>query len=274
MYKLLKSCTLFAVLSIFVVYAVKGSEGKTPEISINDVPASAWIELAKKKIYFGHRSVEHNIIDGIKDLIEEHSQIKLNMVEITSKVDFENGFFAHSWIRPNDPPRSIASAYLDMAENKMGKNFDIVLLKFNTYGNKNLKEVINEYKKGISIIKNKYPESTFLHMTFPVVKVKTTWKRRIKKMLGKDDAWEYNVNIKANEFNELLRKEYVGREPIFDLAKLQSTYPDGSRATFTKDEKKYFQMVEAYTNDGTHLNEKGRKIIAEQFLIFLANQVK
>jgi len=77
-------------------------------------------------------------------------------------------------------------------------------------------------------------------------------------------------HVKRNEFNAMLRHAYVGREPFFDLAKLESTFPDGSQSTFTKDGNIYAALVPDYTNDGGHLNEKGRRIVAEHLLVYLA----
>jgi len=68
----------------------------------------------------------------------------------------------------------------------------------------------------------------------------------------------------------MLRHAYVGREPFFDLAKLESTFPNGSQSTFTKDGNIYAALVPDYTNDGGHLNEKGRRIVAEHLLVYLA----
>ncbi len=59
--------------------------------------------------------------------------------------------------------------------------------------------------------------------------------------------------------------------PFFDIAKIESTFPDGTRSTFTKDGKTYYSMVPEYTHDGGHLNEMGRKKVAKQFLLLLAN---
>ncbi len=60
------------------------------------------------------------------------------------------------------------------------------------------------------------------------------------------------------------------RNFMFDLARFESTLVDGRRSSFTKNETIYFSMVKEYSSDGVHLNELGRKIVAEQFLIFLA----
>ena len=81
--------------------------------------------------------------------------------------------------------------------------------------------------------------------------------------------WGYDDNIKRNQFNELLRKEYDGKAPIFDLARTESTLPDGKRSSFSKDGKNYYFMVPDYTHDGGHLNELGRKRAAEQLLVVL-----
>ena len=89
--------------------------------------------------------------------------------------------------------------------------------------------------------------------------------------MGKKDIWEYDANIRKNEFNDLLRKEYSGKEPIFDLAYVESTFPDGRRSTFTKAGETYYSMAPEYTYDDGHLNETGRKRAAEQLLVLLAN---
>ena len=55
------------------------------------------------------------------------------------------------------------------------------------------------------------------------------------------------------------------------VQKLESTFSDGTRATFTKDGKTHYSLVPEYTYDSGHLNETGRKKAAEQLLILLAS---
>ena len=64
------------------------------------------------------------------------------------------------------------------------------------------------------------------------------------------------------------------KKPLFDLAAIESTAPDGTRASFVRDGKTYYQMVSDYTHDGGHLNELGQKRVAEQLLVFLAGLCK
>ena len=57
---------------------------------------------------------------------------------------------------------------------------------------------------------------------------------------------------------------------LFNLAKSESTFPDGSRMSFQKDGEIFYSLVPLYTDGHGHLNEIGRKKIAESFLL-LAN---
>ena len=56
-----------------------------------------------------------------------------------------------------------------------------------------------------------------------------------------------------------------------DLAGVESTHPDGTRESFTSRGKDYFALVPSYSHDGRHLNEPGRRAVAEALLVFLAN---
>ena len=78
-------------------------------------------------------------------------------------------------------------------------------------------------------------------------------------------------NIRKNKYNELLIKEYKDKEPVFDIAKFESTYSNGKRSTFTKQDKTWFSLAPEYTYDDGHLNETGRGKVAEQLLILLVN---
>ncbi|MCZ2076650.1 MAG: hypothetical protein LC130_16845, partial [Bryobacterales bacterium] len=108
----------------------------------------------------------------------------------------------------------------------------------------------------------------FVHVTVPLTTVEPAAKAWIKSTLGKKTARA--ANLKRNRFNELLRKTYSGADPIFDLAEVESTYPDGSRSYFMHQENKIYTLVPEYTTDGGHLNRLGRRTAAERLLRVLA----
>ncbi len=120
-----------------------------------------------------------------------------------------------------------------------------------------------------------YPKTTFIHLTAPIVSQKidiiTGLKNMIKRIIGKPVNEIYRNNIKRSQFNELMIETYEGKEPLFDLARVESTLIDGKRQYHELDGDIYYSMITEYTDDGGHLNEIGRKIVAEQFIIFLTD---
>jgi hypothetical protein len=118
-------------------------------------------------------------------------------------------------------------------------------------------------------LKDAYPKTRLIHMTVPLTTIQTGPKAWIKKVIGRPIGGYFD-NMKRNEFNDMLRKEYGGKEPIFDLANIESTYPSWKQESFTKDGLIYCAMVPQYTQDGGHLNEKGRKIVGQELLVLLA----
>jgi hypothetical protein len=263
------------LIAMFVISCSGGKMevSKTTLPSIKDVPVEAWQKLSQKKIYFGHQSVGFNIIDGIKDVMKENPQIKLNIVESSNPSDFTTPLIAHSRVGKNTDPQSKCDAFADVMEMGLGDKTDIAFFKFcyvDIFPDTDVNRVFAEYKKTMSALRSKYPRTTFVHFTIPLTVLQTGPKAWVKKIIGRPING-YDDNIKREQFNEKLRKEYNGREPIFDLSTIESTTPEGLRATFQKDGKLYPYLVTDYTDDGGHLNGQGRCIVAEQLLIFLAN---
>jgi lysophospholipase L1-like esterase len=68
----------------------------------------------------------------------------------------------------------------------------------------------------------------------------------------------------------MIINQYRDKEPIFDIAAVESTSPGGTRKSFNQNGKNYYVLADDYSRDGGHLNDLGKKVVAEQFLIFLA----
>jgi len=261
------------LLFIFSCSGGKMTDERAKFGSIKDIPDSVWEKLSNKKIYFGHMSVGYNIIDGIKDLMEENPKIKIDIVETSDKADFKAGVFAHSRVGKNGDPRSKIDDFKRFVEEGVGDNADMAFLKFcylDFMADAEPRSVLDEYKKTMSLLRKTYPNTTFIHITAPLTRKQTGVKAWIKKIIGRP-IWGVEDNMKKFDFNELLKNEYDGKDPVFDLAEIESTLPDGSRLSYSKDGKTYYAMVPEYTTDGGHLNKIGRKKVAEQLLILLAN---
>ncbi len=262
-------------ISLAVCNGKKMNEEKFAVKSLDDVTPAAWVELAHKTIYFGHQSVGKNILEGIRDIMKEHPEIKLHIVETTDIAAFRSPVFANSPVGKNGTPLSKINDFKELMNKGLGNIVNIAFFKFcfdDIREKTDVKMLFNNYSQTMDALTKKYPKTQFVYITVPLLKRKkaslVSW---IKGLSGKRSYFADENNIARYKFNELIREKYKGSGLLFDLARLESTKPDGTRESFEKKGKIYYALTPAYTDDGGHLNVVGRKYIAQQLLIFLAN---
>jgi lysophospholipase L1-like esterase len=238
---------------------------------LDNVSAEALAKLADKRIYFGHQSVGYNILDGVKDVIREDPRVRLNIIETADPAVFDSPVLGHSRIGKNMDPVSKYEAFKGYLDNGIGKKTDIAFMKLcylDVSAETDVAVIFKQYKQVMKYLQEAYPGTVFVHITAPLLSTDTGIKGRVKRWIGRNDATEY-ANYNRNRFNDLL-EEYRGREPIFDLARIESTMPDKRRQVFTYKGNRYYTMNPAYTTDGGHLNAEGRKVVARELLALLA----
>lgn len=266
------------IMLLFVLFIVSCSGGKMDEQqyssnSIKDLSDTAWEELSKRKIYFGHQSVGDNILDGVRDIMKENPEIKLNIVETINAADLTAGTLAHSKVGENTEPKTKIDAFVKHIEDGIGQKADAAALKLcyvDIMAEANPESLFLEYEGEIDKIRKAYPDLAIIHFTSPLTAMQTGPKAWIKKLIGRP-LYGVKENMNRNKYNELIREKYQGKDPILDIATIESTYPDGTRSTFKVDGKTYNSMVPEYTNDGGHLNVSGRKKVAEELILLLSN---
>ena len=91
-------------------------------------------------------------------------------------------------------------------------------------------------------------------------------------MLGRRNRTKL-ANVSRNEFNRRLAEKYSA-DPIYDLAGVMSTYPDGKRESFELGGATYYSLVPAYTDDGGHLDTVGRSYAAAAMVHSIAVAVR
>jgi hypothetical protein len=267
--------TILCIILALILVACKGAKmgNETVKLpSIDEISASAWQNLSQKKIYFGHQSVGENILEGINKVMRTNNSVKLNIVKTIDPELFNQPVFAHSSVGKNDDTDSKINGFAEFIQKGIGNKADIVFFKFCFWDIRretDIKTVFNNYKTKLSELKVQYPKIKFVHFTVPLMAYSNGIKDKIKRTLNMEIGSEID-NIRRNELNEMIIKEYKGKEPVFDIAQVESTLPDGRRTSFSKNENKYYYLASEYTKDGGHLNEQGSKIVAEQLLIFLA----
>lgn len=274
-----RNSQLFHIASIILVMVVYwGCEGGKMSGStdfkarLSKVPDSAWKSLSAKRIYFGHQSVGDNIIAGIGDIQAHDSRIALKISKLEKAGAIREPGFYHSYVGRNEDPKSKVDDFATKIESGLGDSADIAFFKFcyiDVNASTDVASLFRHYKSSIEKLKNKFPQVTFIHSTMPLVKLQDGPKAWIKKILGKPLSGMED-NLKRDEYNNLLISEYGGKEPLFDLAKAESTFPDGTRAVIAKNGKNFHVLVPGFTYDDGHLNDAGRIAVASALLPFLA----
>jgi hypothetical protein len=225
--------------------------------TIQNIDIKAIQSLAREKIFFAHMSVGYNILDGITDVIQHDTRFNgLTIQELKNDSKVEKFGIYHTEIGKNGFPI-----------NKM----DIALIKL-CYADidkkTNVETLFGYYQDTIDSIKRHFPQLKIIHVTVPLYVHNWGFKLFIRNIIKND----YN-NIRRNEFNKLLLEKYQNVDLIYDLAKIESTSPNGFRTTFGHDGVTYFSLSKYYTNDGGHLNILGRWNAAKELLILLSSRV-
>lgn len=230
--------------------------------------ADALERVSEKRIYFGHQSVGLNIMDGINDIVKEYQGVRLRILKTEDPLAFNSPVLAHSMIGENENPLSKINAFVRSMDSGIGGKAEVAFFKFcyvDITRNTDVDKLFSAYKTAMLRLREQYPNTQFVHVTAPLSVSLPSIKGWIKSMLGREDN-----NIRKQAFNEMLRREYGGSGRLFDLAAIESTYPDGRKASFTSRGSTYYALVPDYTNDEGHLNEVGRRRMAEHLLTFLS----
>jgi hypothetical protein len=243
------------------------------DAAIAAVPSEKWRELAAQRIFFAHKSVGYNIVEGLKDLVNANPQIGLKLAETRTAADLATPLLAHASNGLNGDPAGKILEFRKAIEGGLGDKLDIAFVKLcwaDFTPSTDVHKLFEEYRAAMEGLNASYPDLTVVHFTVPLTVVQSGAKALVKRVLGRP-VFGYEENIARNQFNELVLREYEGKEPVFDLAAWESTMPDGRRREYIADGRAYPELIPEFTPDSGHLNEQGRRWVAAQLLAFLAS---
>ena len=92
------------------------------------------------------------------------------------------------------------------------------------------------------------PDLVIVHATAPLLSDGLGKRDAIRKWFGFGTSND-GSNLIRNQFNDLMRTEF-GRDPLFDVARMESTRPDGTRTGFRKDGKFICTMATSHLRRG------------------------
>ena len=227
--------------------------------------------IKDKRILFLHHSVGGNILNGLRTLASE-SNIELKIETIGNQPLTKKDYFVHWNGGQNKLPKSKVDSFANQIEKLDDKYVpEVAFMKFcyvDFNPDTNVDELFTYYKKTMEKLSTERPDVSFIYITVPLEERPHSFTDWIKRLTGRM-VWQDESNIKRAEFNKLLYKTYPKKQ-IFDLARAESTLPNGTRSFFTKNGETYYSLSSIYTNDGGHLNDLGQRHVASEMAHFLA----
>lgn len=227
--------------------------------------------LQHKRIYFGHQSVGANIIEGIRGLCRS-DQLGLNIVESSQPQAYAAPIFGHSRIGRNQEPRSKIDAFAEILNAGLGNKVDMALLKFcyvDVADGSDVTGLFGYYHSVMTQLANAYLYTRFIHVTMPITVMPSLMRRFIGGLRRRRNRAAYD-NLARADYNRLVIQAYAGRQPVFDLAAAESTAASGRMLRHSLHGREFYTLVPAYSSDGRHLSETGRRVVASEFLKYLA----
>lgn len=256
----------------FLVLAVAAISSATSLAADTDPRLRAELEqIAQKRIYFGHQSVGSNLLDGVKQLAEK-AGVPVRIADVPSASGVPPATFGHTPVARNgDPVQKLQSFEQAMGQQPAG--VDIALVKFcyvDISADTDAKSLFARYRATMDGLKARHPGTTFVHVTAPLTIAQGGLKASLKGLIGRV-PYGVTENRRREEYNTLLRQTYQGREPVFDLARAESTAPDGTAVTVEWKGNASPAMAPVYTDDGGHLNAAGKLRAARELISVLAS---
>jgi hypothetical protein len=269
------SCLIVMACMVATIGMTGCDETRSRTLSVKPIELSedAMKAIKSKQFLFGHQSVGSNILSGLKELKSSGKSIDLNASPIAGFGSLQQPGLYHFSVGRNGDPFAKIDDFAKHIRGGLGSQVDVAFFKFcyiDMEAETDTTGIFDHYRQVMEALKKEFPNVRFAHVTVPLVSIQTGPKAWAKKIIGMP-LYGLADNYKRNEFNKLLVATYGGKDPIFDLAKSESTYADGSRARVTSNGKDFFVLAPEYTTDGGHLNETGRQKAAAEFLQFLAS---
>ncbi len=234
-------------------------------------------KLAAARIYFGHHSVGSNILRGLELIARDAGVETIHLVELEagSARALPDRFFAHSPVGKNGDPIGKVDEFVKRFRFEIPHPIHIAFMKFcyvDFTPDTDVPELFRYYRAKMGRLIEEYPQVRFLHATVPLHARRVGLKDRIKLMLNRPH-WEDGANQRRAEFNELLLRSFE-ESRVFDIARAESTNPDGTHVRFGLGGQRYPSLSPAYTEDGGHLNEIGQRRVAAELIRVLSQKLQ
>jgi hypothetical protein len=238
------------------------------------IGTSRWSVIASRTVYFGHQAIGSEVVAGVEGVTLEHS-LPLRVVQTREPATVTGAAFVHFLAGQGRDFASKNAAVLRLLESPTRARRPVLLLKY-CYGDINspadTATMFDAYRDTVDTIQFEHPDVTVVHATIPLMTVESAFKSGARQFLGRPTRRE--GAIARHRYNELVRAEFTDTEPIFDLAKVEATRPNGTLAGFNAGGRMIETLATANTDDGSHLNARCQRAVAHTLLDLLSDVIE
>jgi len=237
----------------------------------SDITTGDLAKVSRTRVFFGHQSVGMNVLDGIPGVYTAHGMAAPTIEEGgTAPVD-QSGFIEHAFIGQNEKPGDKIRDFDAKMRSGIGRQVDVAMMKLcyvDITSNTDVGTLFAKYCEAITALEKDFPEVTFVHVTVPLM-TEQGQLSRLKSRLKGSSRFGPAENASRERLNVLIRREYGGGR-LFDLAAVESTAPDGTRAVGAYQGQRYYRLYDGYASDSGHLNSDGARLAATAWLTAVA----
>jgi lysophospholipase L1-like esterase len=223
--------------------------------------------LSRRSVFFGHQSVGMNVLEGLAQLARENG-VALRISEAGAPAPAPG--VSHAYVARNGDPERKLRSFAQALAGGPGPEIALVKLCYADFDRStDAAALFERYRAALAELRARHPRTAFVHVTAPLTAVQGGPRAWIKSLLGREPGG-LEENARREQFNALLRQAYRGREPLFDLARVESTGPDGRVEALDRRGRPVPYLAPAWTDDGGHLNAEGRRRAARELVSVLA----
>lgn len=264
---------LLAACAIVVTTAACGDRPTQPGApsmhDLNRITTEQWQTLAQRTVYFGHQSVGANILDGVREVTAQNAQIPIRIV--SGQRTPAPGVLNEFPIGRNEDPDSKNVGFVTATQGALGPR-PVLMLKYcyvDVDEETDVQALFERYRETAATLRAQHPDAQIVHFTLPLATEPSKLRYLMNTVRGIPTTRD--ANARRDEYNRLLRSAFASREPVFDLAALESTRADGTLEYGVFDGRQVPALAPEWSSDGAHLNAAGARRIAEQLLATLAS---
>jgi hypothetical protein len=224
-------CMLVPLLVVMAGCDIGGKPGEWEDIviighEIVTLSSSQVAEAAAMRLYLEHASVGANIWSGLGDLEAQNS-------------DYNRTNFTF-YSRGNPGWEAKIDGFRERVQNETASpgDYDAMMMKFCFI---DTDAVFEHYRDQMLSLESSHPDTVFVWWTMPI---------------------QTSGSAARDAFNAAVRTYCLANDKIlFDIADIECHHADGSPQT----DGGYEALCDEYTDDGGHLDETGRVVVAEAF---------